>query len=370
MTGSPARSQMVLVGLAALAVVALLVLGWWLQRPDTAADHSSGSTSQSADAPSAPDATDTSATSGAPASSDDVSSSDASSRAEDAPHPRVTDGVRAPNAVMPGPDVPPSTAPDPATITPSPQQANGDHPPAQDRGCQVDQESATPHPCLMGDTGAAREVVLVGDSKALQWASALDIWAQRSGYRLRTHTKSACSFSAALQTYSKGAYTSCRTWGHHVADALRADPPEVLVVSGLRREGQAAAGGPASRAALVDGYLQHLRPVAEQGTRIVALADTPQPGFEVPECVAQHLTDPSACDFRERRGLGTPALQEVVEELDGSLVDLGDHLCPGRQCRAVLDGVLTYRKGSHVTDTWVRAVEPVLSARMDAALTR
>lgn len=102
----------------------------------------------------------------------------------------------------------------------------------------------------------------------------------------------------------------------------------------------------------------------------MAIADTPQPGGKVYECVAEHPEDVAQCDFRESPGLGTPALTEVAEELDGSLVDLNDYLCPEGTCRAVLGGVLTYRQGSNVTATWVESLEPVLGARLDAAIER
>lgn len=262
-----------------------------------------------------------------------------------------------------------------ASLTPAPEDAAGDVPRTYAEGCQVDQDSATPVECTLGDPAGSTTVALVGDSKALQWSPAVDRWARERGYRVVSHTKSACSFSAALQQADGRAYTSCREWNREVARRLQSDPPDVLVLSGLRstalpstsRPGGESSG--ATQAALVDGYLENLRPLVDAGTRVVALADTPQPGEQVPECVAAHRDDPSACDFPAAPGLGTPALQEVVDRLAGAtLVDLGDELCPDGTCRVVDDGILTYRKGSHVTATWVEHVAPVLGERLDAAL--
>ena len=259
----------------------------------------------------------------------------------------------------------------PESITPDPLRATEDVPAQYDDGCQLDMARVEPHECALGDLEADRDVALVGDSKALQWLPALDTWARENGYRVRSNTKSACSFSAALQAPLDEPYTACQEWGAAVRESLLADPPEVVLVSGLAHPGRLSSEEPVKPAkkALHEGYLENLQPLAEQGATIVALADTPQPGGKVYECVAENPENVSACDFQEKPGVGTPALQAVVEELDGaSLIDFNDYLCPEEICRAVIGGVLTYRQGSHVTATWVESLQPVFNARLDAAI--
>ncbi|WP_462418712.1 acyltransferase family protein [Kytococcus sp. Marseille-QA3725] len=302
---------------------------------------------------------------------DDAAGAEVLMPAQEGEPGRAGDGVRGVNDVLPAttdgvefPDSPP-------TITPDPLKATEDVPPQYEDGCQVEQDASTPHECLLGDTEADRDIALVGDSKAFQWAPAMDRWAKDRGYRIRSNTKSACSFSATLQLNDDKPYPECQKWGDQVAKSLQEDPPEVLVISGLRKNALVKEGGTeATREALVEGYLENLKPLADKGTTIVAIADTPQPGNKVYECVAENPENVSKCDFSAREGVGTPALEETVEQLDGSLIDFNDYLCPDGSCRAVNGGVLTYRQGSHVTTTWVNSLQPVLNARLDAAIER
>ncbi|MFC0358442.1 acyltransferase family protein [Kytococcus schroeteri] len=278
-------------------------------------------------------------------------------------------GVRGVNAVLKAKPDPAAYPDNPETITPDPLDATEDVPPQYADGCQVSLDSAEPHECEAGDPNGQRTVALVGDSKAFQWLPGLDAWAKERGYTVRSNTKSACAFSAALQAPGGTPNTSCKEWGDKVADSLQADPPDVLVVSGLRSEALVEEGGTkTSREAIVKGYLEHIQPLVDEGTTVVAIADTPQPKTKVYECVAENSSHVSVCDFPERDGVGTPALEEVMKEVDGSLIDFNDHLCPEGTCRAVNGGVLTYRQGSHVTATWVASLQQVLDARMDAAL--
>ena len=292
---------------------------------------------------------------------------DAASDASDSPGSGT--GPRAVNRVLPARADASAYPAAPQTITPDPLEATEDVPPQYEDGCQVEQDSPEPHECVLGDPEAEKEIALVGDSKAFQWLPALDTWARENGYRVRSNTKSACSFSAALQVPQGKPYPECQEWVAAVRDTLLTDPPEVLVFSGLRDVAQPADGGKPTRKAMVEGYLENFEPLVAEGTTVVAIADTPQPGGKVYECVAENPENVSACGFQEKPGVGTPALQAVVEELDGaSLIDFNDYLCPEGTCRAVVGGVLTYRQGSHVTATWVESLQPVFDARLDAAI--
>ena len=49
-------------------------------------------------------------------------------------------------------------------------------------------------------------------------------------------------------------------------------------------------------------------------------------------------------------------------------MSLNDFVCPEGTCRPVVGGVLTYRQGSHISDTYARTLSPMFGARLDAAL--
>ena len=97
---------------------------------------------------------------------------------------------------------------------------------------------------------AATTVALVGDSKAMQWLPALEEAAATRGWRIVTYGKSSCAFSDAPAALAGAAYPQCDTWNAEVMDALRADPPDVVVTSGVARSawtGGGTAASPSSR---------------------------------------------------------------------------------------------------------------------------
>ncbi|MFC0358352.1 acyltransferase family protein [Kytococcus schroeteri] len=264
---------------------------------------------------------------------------------------------------------PEAFAADPASITPAPTTAVEDVPPTHARGCHVTQESPDPVECRFGDPEGDVVVAVAGDSKADQWLPALDDWARRRGYLVVSYTKSSCTWADAPLTQHKG-YASCMAWGAGVRERLTALEPDVLVVSGGAHV--AFAGGETREYGvepLVAGYERNWRPLAERGTRVVALLDVPVPPTKVYECVAEHRQDVTACDWPAAEGKGSPPLRGAVDRVeDATVVDLNDFLCPEGTCRAVVGGVLTYRQGAHVTASWVRSMQKVLDARFDAAL--
>ncbi|WP_374929179.1 acyltransferase family protein [Kytococcus sedentarius] len=257
----------------------------------------------------------------------------------------------------------------PARVVPAPEAATADSPAGHALGCHVAEESAEPVECRFGDLEGTTTVVLAGDSKALQWQPAIDAWARERGYLVISHTKSSCTWAAVLLPH-RGGYPNCLEWGQKVRDRLQEIDPDVLLVSGASRAGLTAADDPeAEVATLAQGYRQYWTELTDRGTRIVALLDTPTPPQLVYECVAEHRQDVSACDFPAEEAKGSPPLRQAVEQVPGArLVDLNDFLCPEGTCRAVMGEVLTYRQGAHVTVTWVKTLQPVFDARLDAAL--
>ena len=128
-----------------------------------------------------------------------------------APAPPVADPPGA-EAVDPGgvqepeeePELPPNKPAEeptgePEGFTPLPVDAPEDLPAAYAQGCQVDQSSPEPHLCEYGDLHGATRVAVVGDSKVIQYQSALDAIGKEHGIHFYSYTKSACVLSAGMQ---------------------------------------------------------------------------------------------------------------------------------------------------------------------------
>ncbi|KUG53469.1 hypothetical protein AVL62_01350 [Serinicoccus chungangensis] len=260
---------------------------------------------------------------------------------------------------------------DPASITPDPLEATRDLPALYRQDCDATGEEVLR--CAFGDPEGDLHVAVVGDSKIAQWTGALDELGEQRGWRVDVYYRSACPWSAALAEFEDEAQAqACRSWGAEVTRRLVAEPPDVVLTSSVKSQGLDADGEP-SGAALAEGMAQHWREVGAAGVPVVAVADTPQPGdLQVYACVADHRDDLDRCSFDSNDGSGTGPLLRAVEAVPGStFVTMNDWVCPGEdRCPPVVGGVLVYRQGSHITDTYARSLADVLGDRLEAAFDR
>ncbi|WP_426562371.1 SGNH hydrolase domain-containing protein [Angustibacter sp. McL0619] len=263
--------------------------------------------------------------------------------------------------------------PSPGRIVPAPAAADDDVPRAYADGCQVLPPGTTPVRCVYGNPRARITVALVGDSKALQWLPALQEVARRQNWRIESYTKSACAFVRGVTTLLNGApYTTCRTWNSRLAARLAHDPPEVVVTSNGKRSVMRTAASPGGSLALAPGLRAAWGALARSGSTVVVLRDTPDPGLDVPSCVAQHRADVRDCSFPRATGLrrsgGQAQLLALSQQPRATMIDLTPQLCPASPCQPVIGDLLVYRKGSHLTATFVRSMSGELERLLLRAL--
>lgn len=256
-------------------------------------------------------------------------------------------------------------------ITPAPDKASAiaDTPAAYADGCQVPVPSTEVVTCTYGDPDGDRTLVLVGDSKVLQWQPAFDALGKAHGWRVVTMTKSGCAFAAGEQATFDVAYPECAPWNENaMAQLLELQP--AAVVTSQYWDVAIVGHGQRRSSAMVDGLVQHWSRLQDGGVPVVVLLNNPTPPVEagqVYDCVAAHLTRLSACAFPVDATSGaTAAVQRAAaEQVPGvGVLDLNDVICPDDVCPAVIDDVLVYRNGSHLTMTEVDALTAVLEERL------
>jgi hypothetical protein len=260
---------------------------------------------------------------------------------------------------------------DPGWVTPDPLTAGEDRPDADVDRCQVAEPDTTALPCTFGDAGGSVTVALVGDSKAMQWLPALEEAAGERGWRIVTFGKSSCAFSYSAATSAGDAYPECDAWNAAVAEALRADPPDLLVTSGVADSAWDGTG--TSPEPLVAGYAASWRSVAAAGVPVLVLGDSPDTPDDLDVCAAWHPRDLDACTFPVAPAVeasGLPVQREAVTAAGSGvhLLDLTPWICPGGSCPVVVGNVAVHRPGDHVTATFARTAGAVVGAAADAAL--
>jgi peptidoglycan/LPS O-acetylase OafA/YrhL len=263
-----------------------------------------------------------------------------------------------------------------AKMRPLPVQAPKDRPPLYDDqpGCQVPVNNPKPDVCTFGDKTAKRSVLIVGDSKVVQWETALSDLGEREHFKLLQITKSACTFADVNNGGTD--QRACRAWGNATLTKILQIKPDLVIESG--RHSSALPDGKSGKsqltqAAMVGGRASFWRTITAAGIPFVTLLDNPEPPVQsVYECVAEHPTSLNSCSFDKAEAIsrsGAPSQLKAAAEVPGvKVLDMTNVVCPDQdRCAPVIGNVLVYRQGTHITRTYIDSAETQLAARLYAA---
>ena len=258
-------------------------------------------------------------------------------------------------------------------ITPDPLQAGKDLPDTTADACFQQMVSPELVWCTYGDSAGETTVALVGDSKMDQWLPAFQLLAAQNDWKLVVAFKGACAFTASVAirgTDPNKPYPDCDQWNKALLDRLVAERPDYVITS----QGSALAAdsnGRASVDAMVAGMRSVWSTLDSVGVKVVVMANNAFPGLNVMQCVDKNRNRLSACAFDPARHEADAAFQTQLRAVDGTdqreMIDLFDYICPTVRCPAVIGNVLIYRRGSHITATYVRTLTPHLAKELSTA---
>ncbi|MDT0203981.1 SGNH hydrolase domain-containing protein, partial [Nocardioides sp. AE5] len=257
-----------------------------------------------------------------------------------------------------------------AGITPDPSEATRDIPVAYGNGCHQDQVDSTAIMCEYGDLDSEMDIVVVGDSKILQYQSPLTRIAEEEGWHVHSFTKSACGFHDGMQVRKGQPYTSCAEWNQNVLAAVIDLDPDLVITSQGAPTALSDITDPSTLdpETMVQAIASRWQELDDAGIPVAAIVDNPRPPVTVHECVVEHSDDLTACSFdqadgeSQSGGLAQAAAAGLVDNV--TLIDLIDLVCPDGVCVPVIDDVLVYRTGSHLTDTYALSLTEPLRERL------
>ncbi|GGN83181.1 acyltransferase [Actinoplanes lobatus] len=265
----------------------------------------------------------------------------------------------------------------PANTTPRVQNARKDKPSYYSTNCHLEYlETVVPGPCVFGDPAGKRTVYLLGDSHAAHWFPAVDAIAKERGWKLMVRTKSACH-AATVRTFStalKRAYTECPVWREQVLAEIKQARPYLVVISSsgndgnplLDESGHKVTSGADQRWA--DGWAATFRTIKAPKTRLVQIRDTPWPGHNVPECLAEHSRKISRCVAPAGDAVQIPARQQLVDRTAKAngvqVIDPTAWFCTAGDCPTVVGNLLVWRDDDHITTRYSAMLAPLLGARL------
>jgi peptidoglycan/LPS O-acetylase OafA/YrhL len=253
-----------------------------------------------------------------------------------------------------------------AAVRPSLVNARTDYERPWLDGCLGSLSTTVPHDCRYANKAGAFTVALVGDSHASALFPAVEAVAIAHGWRLVTFVKVACPFLDVpiYNAMLKREYTECAAWNRNVIARLGAIKPDLVLVSDSRWVFplNAADKSRAKEGAALARMIDQLR------RRVVIINDVPLPFIDVPACLAAHASDVRQCAIPRSQDLGDGmgVIEKIAAADTGAgLIDLTAGICPGTgACPVVINNMIVYRDGHHLTATFSRTLAPLLDRRL------
>lgn len=223
------------------------------------------------------------------------------------------------------------------------------------------------HSCLFGSTNAKKVVVLVGDSIAAQWFSAVHAIFPEPEWRTIVLTKSSCAMVDKEYYYGKKLYTSCTEWRNAVIGELAILRPNVVIM------GESANYG-FSQTDWVDGSARVIEKLSKNAHQVLVIPGTPFLPFDGPNCVHRHRAEDrpaiqAACSTpvpAHASAVASYLKQAAAPFPNAHLLNLNDIACPTGACSAMApDGVVVYRDSGHLSDSFVKARIPAIRQEIE-----
>ena len=160
--------------------------------------------------------------------------------------------------------------------------------PRQD--CVSHMQSTEVKMCHFGDMSSDINIVLFGDSHAIQWFNPLQRVAESNKWKLTTVVKSSCpAFDIKPHGHSAGILATCARWRAESLQRIVALRPTIVFIGNLTSSlGQRDRSNPGNTIPLGDlqeGVRRTLQ--ALTGLRVVVMRDTPYFPYDIPTCLAR-----------------------------------------------------------------------------------
>jgi peptidoglycan/LPS O-acetylase OafA/YrhL len=220
--------------------------------------------------------------------------------------------------------------------------------------------------CTWGSADAPSHMYLVGDSEALTYAPAFKAIAEASGgqWKVTTIGLYGCRFTDALvQNDGSGVMEACAERKLDVADAVRTDAPQLIVVANAFAEGKTATGNPLSVSAMIASAAAETAKYNAPG-KIVYLAAPPL-GADLGQCYSS-VSSPQFCNAAvgqtwQAFAAGTETTASATGDFFVSSLPF---TCFGNTCPAFAGTLPTKYDTVHLTTEFSTRIAPAIQAAL------
>ncbi len=238
-------------------------------------------------------------------------------------------------------------------------------------------EMAEVKKCSFGEVTAATQIVLFGDSHAIQWFNPLEKIAQKRGWRLTTMVKSGCqAIDIRSPEKSRGFERSCDAWRTDVLRQIEELRPASVIIGSASSDVKSGNHGSVSTDEWRQGTERILRRLAVASDHVILIRDTPFPRVDIPTCLARsarHSWYPGgACEMIRAKVLNQAIFEAEQAAAKGlhnvHLIDMTDQLCQEETCWAIRNNEIIYRDDNHLTGQYADSLWTILDRRLAIAM--
>lgn len=246
----------------------------------------------------------------------------------------------------------------------------------RDESCMAGHSDTSAELCPVGDTGADRTIVLLGDSHAGMWLPPLDALGREQGWRVVPLLKYGCSavdwpiWRANLDRPA----TDCAQFQDWALGEVADIEPDVVVVgtrATLDLADEQVTGPLGSTGTALDAWQIGMRRLVEElslsaGTVRVVL-DTPALDEQPADCLSAVGATMGTC---------TADIPSLVTDVNArtraaaastgvGVVDMTPYLCAENRCPMVVSNIAVYADDNHLSATYVDHITPAFIDRLD-----
>ncbi len=258
------------------------------------------------------------------------------------------------------------------TLIQAPVVAAEDKPEVYADNCWNNRPFTSHTVCHYGTKGAPVRVALYGNSHAGQWEPPIVRTVDEQGWALDTYLGSECySVDVPVSFSNATLQQNCSDWNDWSRTAIVKGRYDLVVMSDRSFQPLAGVSAADKQKVAAASYTRVIDAFVKSGAKVLVIRDTPGAKGSVPDCVAAHEQDPSACATPEREGIEPDPLAAAATALGGpdvSVLDVTDLLCRDGSCPAVIGGLITYFDHGHMTRTFSSTLHPEVSRALVAAL--
>ena len=267
--------------------------------------------------------------------------------------------------------------PVPSNLKPALSKAAHDKAPNR-ADCLTPNGRSWPVACAYGSKDSPTRVVLVGDSHAIMWSSAIREAVAPLSWRLTIMTKGACPPVLGIHVPSQfktDRGKSCRAWRRNVIDKLQADPPDLIVLASsdsyklLTIKG--AATKRSARASIWKQGLKRTIAALPQSSRVLVLGDVPHNSRNPRGCLSRNKKDMSACVSYDNNQLMRQiedAWRQAAKDKGAQFRTLKGKICSYQPCPLVQGNILMWRDKGHITEKFAVQLTPAVRTLLEQSL--